>query len=99
MQDRDLDSNNRVPGEVFLALGSSYYRQNKLDDAEREWKTAITASPRLGEAHNNLAVLYMMGGKKAGAETSVKLAEKAGFKVKPQLNPTSRSSATDRNGR
>jgi len=85
MQDRDLDSNIKVPGEVFLALGSSYYRQSKMEDAEREWKMAVTASPRLGEAHNNLAVVYMMSGKKAEAENAVKLAEKAGFKVNPQL--------------
>jgi Flp pilus assembly protein TadD len=85
MQDRDLDSNMKVPGEVFLALGSSYFRQNKLDDAEREWKTAVTVSPKLGEAHNNLAVIYMMSGSKPEAENALKLAEKAGFKVNPQL--------------
>jgi Tfp pilus assembly protein PilF len=85
MQNRGLDNNFEVPGEVFLALGSSYFRQNKLDDAEREWKTAVTVSPKLGEAHNNLAVVYMMKGMKSEAENSMKLAEKAGFKVNPQL--------------
>jgi len=85
MQYRDLDGNLNVPGEVFLALGSSYFRQNKLDDAEREWKTAVMTSPKLGEAHNNLAVVYMMNGRRAEAENAVKLAEKAGFKVNPQL--------------
>jgi Flp pilus assembly protein TadD len=50
-----------------------------------EWQAAVQANPKLGEAHNNLAVLYMMSGKKAEAESSVKAAEKAGFKVNPQL--------------
>jgi len=45
----------------------------------------VQADPKLGEAHNNLAVYYMLSGRKADAETAVKNAEKAGFKVNPQL--------------
>jgi tetratricopeptide (TPR) repeat protein len=44
----------QVPAELSLALGSAYFRNGELTDAEREWKEAIEANPRFGEAHNNL---------------------------------------------
>ena len=73
------------PPEVSLALGSAYFRNGSMDDAEREWKAAVAVNPKLGEAHNNLAALYAMTGRKADAEASVKAAEKAGYKVNPRL--------------
>ena len=75
----------QVPAEVLLALGSAYYRNNQAADAEREWVAAVTTNGRLGEAHNNLAVLYMMTGRKKEAEAAVKAAERARFRVHPQL--------------
>ena len=75
----------RAPAFVLLAMGSAHFRNGERDAAEAEWKAAVNADPKLGEAHNNLAVIYMMKGQKAEAENSVKLAEKAGFKVNPQL--------------
>ena len=75
----------RPPAFVLLAMGSAHFRSGDRDTAETEWKAAADANPKLGEAHNNLAVIYMMKGQKAEAENSVKLAEKAGFKVNPQL--------------
>jgi tetratricopeptide (TPR) repeat protein len=74
-----------VPAEVSLALGSAYYRNAQTQDAEREWHQAVSVNPRLGEAHNNLAVLYMQSGRKAEAEAAVKAAERARFRVHPQL--------------
>lgn len=73
------------PAEVSLALGSAYYRSGSAEDAEREWKAAIDANPKLGEAHNNLAVLYLQTGRPNEAEEAIKLAKKAGFRVNPQL--------------
>jgi tetratricopeptide (TPR) repeat protein len=73
------------PPEVSLALGSAYFRNSSLEDAEREWKNAVAVNPKLGEAHNNLAALYAMTGRKAEAEAAVKAAEKAGFRVNPSL--------------
>jgi tetratricopeptide (TPR) repeat protein len=73
------------PPEVSLALGSAYFRNGSMEDAEREWKAAIAVNPKLGEAHNNLAALYAMTGRKADAEAAVKAAEKAGYKVNPRL--------------
>jgi tetratricopeptide (TPR) repeat protein len=74
-----------VPAWVSLALGSAYFRSGQLPDAEREYKAAITADPRAGEAHNNLAVVYYETNRIAEAEASLKEAKKAGFKVNPQL--------------
>ena len=74
-----------VPAGLSMALGSAYFRLNKLDDAEREYKAAIEVSPSLGESHSNLAVVYLVKGRISEAEAEVKAAEKAGFKVNPRL--------------
>lgn len=73
------------PAEVSLALGSAYFRNGQREDAEREWLAAVAVNPRLGEAHNNLAVAYMLSGRKKEAEDAVKSAERAGFRVNPNL--------------
>ncbi len=78
-----LDSS--VPPWVLLSLGSAYFRAGKIADAEREYKATIAADSRAGEAHNNLAVVYLETGRITEAETSIKAAKKAGFKVNPQL--------------
>jgi tetratricopeptide (TPR) repeat protein len=74
-----------TPAELSLALGSAYFRSGDLVSAEREWKTAVASNSRLGEAHNNLAALYAMTGRKQEAEDAVKQAEKSGFQVNPRL--------------
>jgi tetratricopeptide (TPR) repeat protein len=84
MKQRSLDP-ARPPAEVSLALGSAYFRNEQLADAEREWKVAIATNSSLGEAHNNLAVVYMMTGRFDEAEGSIKAAERAGFRVSPQF--------------
>lgn len=73
------------PAFVLLAIGSAHFRNGDRAAATEQWEAAVKTDPKLGEAHNNLAVVYMMSGKKVEAENSVKLAEKAGFKVNPQL--------------
>ena len=79
------NTNVETPAEVSLALGSAYFRSGDLPSAEREWKASIAVNSRLGEAHNNLAALYAMTGRKQQAEESVKQAEKAGYQVNPRL--------------
>lgn len=74
-----------VPAEFSLALGSAYFRTGALADAQREYEAALRVRPKFGEAHNNLAVVYMLQGKLAEADVQVKAAEKAGFHVNPQL--------------
>lgn len=74
-----------VPAWISLALGSAYFRSGKLADAEQEYKAAIAADPATGEAHSNLAVVFLETGRYDEAEKAVKAAEKAGFRVNPQL--------------
>ena len=74
-----------LPPEVSVSLGSAYFRQGKMDLAEKEWKTAASANPKLGEAHNNLAALYLITQKLDDAEKEIQLAEKAGYHVHPRL--------------
>ncbi len=74
-----------VPAFVSLSLGSALFRLGRIADAEREYKAAIAADPKAGEAHSNLAVVYMETGRFTDAEASVAAAEKAGFKVNPAL--------------
>lgn len=74
-----------APAELALALGSAHFRSGDTVSAEREWKAAVAANPRLGEAHNNLAALYAMTGRKEQAQDAVKQAEKAGYRVNPKL--------------
>jgi len=71
----------RVPAFVSLSLGSAHFRRGSMADAEREYRSAIKANPRMGEAHNNLAVVLLLTGRPAEAEKSVKDAEKYGFRV------------------
>jgi Tfp pilus assembly protein PilF len=74
-----------VPAGLSMALGSAYFRLNQLEDAEREYKAAIDVNPSFGEAHSNLAVVYLVTGRIDEADTALKTAEKAGFKANPKL--------------
>jgi len=79
------DSPPEVPAGLSMALGSAYYRTRDLASAEREYLEAVRVAPHFGEAHSNLAVIYMLTKRYDQAEQEVALAEKAGFKVNPQL--------------
>jgi tetratricopeptide (TPR) repeat protein len=74
-----------VPGEVHLALGSAQYRNNQRSEAEASWLAAVEANKKLGEAYSNLAVIYMVTGRKSQAQDAIKAAEKTNFRVNPQL--------------
>lgn len=75
----------RVPAELSLALGSALLRQDKLEEAERHYLAALKANKKLGAAHNNLAVVYMLTGRFPEAHEAVRSAEKTGFRVSSQL--------------
>jgi tetratricopeptide (TPR) repeat protein len=81
----DMTVEKTVPAYVYLALGSAYFRLEQWPDAEREYKAAVDADRRSGEAFNNLAVVYMQTGRYKEADEAVKSAEKVGYKVHPQL--------------
>jgi tetratricopeptide (TPR) repeat protein len=74
-----------TPAWVSLALGSAYFRSGRLNDAEREYKATIVSDSKSGEAHSNLAVLYLETGRIRDAAESLQAAKKTGFKVNPQL--------------
>ena len=84
-QRTSMNSGYRPPAEVLLSIGSAHFRNGEADAAEAEWKAAIEANPKLGEAHNNLAVIYMTSGRFKEADAEVKAAEKTGFRVNPQF--------------
>jgi tetratricopeptide (TPR) repeat protein len=73
------------PAEVLLALGSAFFRNEQEHDAEVQWKAAAEVKPGLGEAHNNLAIVYIRTGRLDAAARELALAEKSGFRVNPQL--------------
>lgn len=75
----------QVPAEISLSLGSAYFRAGALVDADREYRAAIDANPKLGEAHNNFAVVCLLGGRLDEAERELKLAERCGYHVHPQF--------------
>jgi len=84
-QKRSIGVAFRPPSEVLLALGSAQFRNGDRDGAEANWKAAVDVNPKYGEAHNNLAVIYMQTGRFTEAEQELKLAEKNGFNVNPQF--------------
>lgn len=75
----------RPPSEVLLALGSAHFRDGNLAEAESRWREAVSVNGSLGEAHNNLAVIYMMTKRYAEAEAAIALAERHGYPVNPGL--------------
>jgi len=80
-----------VPAWVSLSLGSAYFRSGKLQDAEREFKAAIDADRRSGEALSNLAVVYLETERYTQALESIDAAKKTGFKVNPELEKAIRA--------
>ncbi len=80
-----LNIDATVPPWVSLSLGSAFFRSGRMADAEREYKATVATDPRAGEAHNNLAVVYLETNRIAEADASLRAAKKAGFKVNPQL--------------
>lgn len=68
-----------------MTLGSAYFRSDATADAEREYRAALAVDPKLGEAHNNLAVVCLLTGRYPQADAEITGAEKAGFRVNPQL--------------
>lgn len=80
---RETPAQFQPPAEVSLALGSAYFRAGSLEAAEREYRAAVKANGKFGEAHNNLAVVLMVTGRLTEAEEELQRAEKNGFRVNP----------------
>lgn len=78
---QDITLQDPVPPFVHVALGSAYLRSGRLPDAEQEYKAAVAGDPKMGEAWNNLAVVYLETNRLDEADRAVAAAEKAGFHV------------------
>ena len=89
----DMTIESGVPAWVSFALGSAFFRSGKLADAETEYKAAIAADPRSGEAHSNLAVVYLETERFNDALASINAAKKTGFRVNPELEKAIRERA------
>jgi tetratricopeptide (TPR) repeat protein len=73
------------PAQVLLALGSAHFRNGDATAAREQWEQAVKSNSKLGEAWNNLAVVYMQSGRQKDALDAVRNAEKSGFRVNPKL--------------
>ena len=89
----DVTIESSVPPYVTLALGSAYFRAGRLNDAEAEYKATIKADSKSGEAHSNLAVVYLETERFKLALESIEAAKKTGFKTNPELEKAIRSRA------
>jgi Tfp pilus assembly protein PilF len=63
------------------------FRGGNTEGATEQWQAAVAADPKLGEAHNNLAVVYLQAGRLDDADREMKLAEKSGT---PRESPVQR---------
>lgn len=82
---RGAEAQVKIPAELSLLLGSAYFRLQRFEDAEKNYSEAVDTDPKLGEAHNNLAVIYMLTNRFDESRRSIEAAESAGFNVHPQL--------------
>ena len=78
-----------------LSLGSAYFRSGRMAEAERQYKAAISADSQFGEAHSNLAVVYLETGRIKDAEPSIRATKKAGFRVNSPLEQAIRDRKPD----
>jgi tetratricopeptide (TPR) repeat protein len=77
----DVGKTASVPAGVTLALGSAYFRNNQMKEAEAAYREALATKPTLGEASNNLAVVLLLTKRPAEAKEQVALARKHGYAV------------------
>lgn len=80
-----LDRPFEPPPRVLLALGSAHFRNGDAGRAEYYWREAVRIDDSIGEAWNNLAAIYAQSGRRSDAVFAVANAERAGYRVNPQL--------------
>src|SRR5207237_10745270 len=81
----DMTLTSAFPAFVSLALGSAYFRAERFAEAERAYKSSLDIDPKIGEAWNNLAALYLTTRRIDQAARAVESAEKVGYHVNPAL--------------
>ncbi len=75
-----LDHEN---AKLLASMGTSWFRDGNLDEAERWLKEALLAKPKFGSAHMTMAMVHYVRGDKEKGDASVKLAYGAGLRVPP----------------
>jgi tetratricopeptide (TPR) repeat protein len=85
MREGISDVTLRVPAFVSLSLGSAHFRRGSMADAEREYRNAIKANPKMGEAYSNLAVVLLETDRPEEAQRALHDAERNHFRVNPRL--------------
>lgn len=78
-------SARREPVALALAIGNAQFNAGALEAAELEFRAALAAEPRNGDAHNNLAVTLTLLGRLDEAESELRAAEHSGVKVSPRI--------------
>ena len=81
----NIEFGEPVPAFVTLSLGSAYFRTERFAEAEKAYRAALRVDDRLGAAHNNLAVIYLMQERLEEAQEHIAAAERVGFFVDPDL--------------
>jgi tetratricopeptide (TPR) repeat protein len=84
MQNREQVRVEAPPG-ISFALGTAYLQVGRLAEAERELLSVINSDPNSGEAHNNLAAVYLAQSRFEEARERVRLAEAAGARVSSRM--------------
>lgn len=74
-----------VPIRISFALGTAYLNAGLPEKAEWELVAVLRADPGFGDAHNNLAAVYLATGRFEDAANHVRLAEEAGVRVDPAM--------------
>ena len=74
-----------VPARVSFALGTAYLNAGFPEKAEWELVAVLRSDPGSGDAHNNLAAVYLAMGRFEEAAEHVRRAEEAGVRVNPQM--------------
>lgn len=80
-----LSASFEPPAPVLLALGSAHFHNGDRGRAEFYWREAARIDSSLGEAWNNLAVIYARSARRNEAQHALRQAERAGFRVNPGL--------------
>jgi tetratricopeptide (TPR) repeat protein len=74
-----------TPPWISVALGSAYFRNGAVADAEREYLAALKVDPTVAEAHFNLAVLYLSTNRADDATRELAVVEESGMNVPEDL--------------
>ncbi|MGD8536286.1 MAG: tetratricopeptide repeat protein, partial [Candidatus Aminicenantes bacterium] len=71
--------------EAHLNLGNLYFKKNLLSDSAFHYNKAIEINPHIGQAYNNLALIFLNQRKYSLALEYTEMAEQRGSQVHPEI--------------